>query len=759
MPRGTMRGQLAKRFIFAAMVPLLMVCGGFYLFLERELRANVDAENRMLSSSLAGEVELALAAPKAAADMAAILLAGSPGLAEVEIVALLDQIVDASPLIEAVYLVGEQGGADQVGLDARLRASRASYTRLDFSQRPYVRRVREEGKAVWSESFLSLTSGKVSAAYAVPIGARILVAELNLYELARQLQQLAVTSRARPTLVDAMGNIIAGSELESGAQQVNLGHHLIVQVQDAGSDRILHYSLGGVDYVGRVVQVRSTSWRVFASLPVEEAFSALTTLSRFLFGVAIFALGFSVLLGYLLASNFSARFQLLADDVDAVAEGRFDLPPRRFALREFDHIAERMRAMAHALKASHDDLEERVASRTHALAAAVREAEAANRAKSAFLSNMSHELRTPLNAVIGFSSLLKQSEHLAADDRGDLEIIHSSGQHLLELINAILELAKIDAGKVVLAEASCNLGELVQGVAEMFRVPASNAGLELLMQPQGLDRPVLVDATKLRQILINLIGNAIKFTPAGRVCLRVTGVPEGAGHLRVQCAVQDTGIGIPPEARTRIFEPFVQLMAHAGAGGTGLGLAITREYLHMLGGELELESNPGKGSCFSFELLLACADGGHVDNDEALDAQITPSNWSLAGRRVLIVDDDTRSRALVRRMLEPLQAEVYEAADGHVALHCARLLKPDLVVMDWRMEGLNGLETAQAMREIEGMSTTRILMISANAFAEQIHYALRNGVDGFVRKPLQEDVFLTAVNDLMAVEPTLGERG
>lgn len=757
MSQATIHGELARRFIFAALVPLLLVCGGFYLFLERELRGTVDAENRMLSSSLAGEVEFSLAAVQRTGDVLATLLAEDLELSARQIAAVLDRAVDSSPLIEAVYLVGEDGRADQVGLAARLRGSRSNYLGLEFSQRPYVLRAREGGQPVWSDSFLSLTSGKVSAAYVVPIGRRVLVAELNLYELARQLQLLAVTSRARPTVIDAMGNIISGSELDSGAQQSNLGHHLIVQAQAEGNERILNYSLGGVDYVGRVVRIRSTNWWVFASLPVEEAFSALTTLSRFLLGAGVFAVGFCIFLGYLLAGNFSRRFQLLADDVDAVTAGRFDLPPRRFALREFDHIAERMRAMAGALKASHEDFEERVASRTHALAAAVSEAESANRAKSAFLSNMSHELRTPLNAVIGFSSLLQQSENLAEEEKGDIDIIHSSGQHLLELINTILELAKIDAGKATLTEASCDLGELVQGVVEMFRVPAKDAGLELKAQLEGLERPVRVDATKLRQILINLIGNAIKFTPAGCVSVRVAGFPESASCIRVLCEVTDTGIGIPPAAQARIFEPFVQLMAHTGAGGTGLGLAITREYLHMLGGELELESESGRGACFRFELLLSCADvEGHEDSvgDKADAAGGFSLGGALAGRRVLIVDDDPRSRALVRRMLELHQPEISEAIDGLAALSAVSSWRPDLIIMDWRMEGLNGLETAKAIREIVGMAGAKILMISANAFEEQVQEALRSGVDGFVRKPLQEAHFMAAVRDVMVDAPS-----
>ncbi|MFT3850392.1 MAG: ATP-binding protein [Propionivibrio sp.] len=265
-----------------------------------------------------------------------------------------------------------------------------------------------------------------------------------------------------------------------------------------------------------------------------------------------------------------------------------------------------------------DHLEELVSERTQALKDALEAAESANRAKSVFLSNMSHELRTPLNSVIGFSRLLSKSARLDEKERNNLEIINRSGSHLLTLINDVLELSKIEAGQVGLAEAGTDVGELVREVADMMRPRAEQGGLRLECELDALPGIVRTDTVKLRQILINLLGNAVKFTRQGRVSLSVRGRGRLDGKAVVEFAVRDTGIGIAEADRQKIYEPFGQLVTHATSAGTGLGLPITRQYLRMLGSELELESTPGVGSCFSFTVQLPLIrDGMPLDSHSA----------------------------------------------------------------------------------------------------------------------------------------------
>ena len=237
--------------------------------------------------------------------------------------------------------------------------------------------------------------------------------------------------------------------------------------------------------------------------------------------------------------------------------------------------------------------------RTAELANARDQAEAANRAKSAFLANMSHELRTPLNAILGFSSLLRESG-VSGEQREQVEIINRSGEHLLTLIDDVLDVAKIEAGKQSLAIAPCDLISLVNDVVEMMRVRAHAKNLELVWeQPPDYPRYVRADAPKLRQVLINLLGNAVKFTDEGTVTLRSSALAADDGGLRLRFEVEDTGAGIAVEDQTRIFEPFVQASQHGIQKGTGLGLTITRRFVEMMGGTIGLESDPGRGSRFT----------------------------------------------------------------------------------------------------------------------------------------------------------------
>jgi len=398
-------------------------------------------------------------------------------------------------------------------------------------------------------------------------------------------------------------------------------------------------------------------------------------------------------------------------------------------------------------------LEELVASRTQALRLAVEEAEQANRAKSVFLSNMSHELRTPLNAVIGFSRLMSKSANLSETERRNLEIINRSGNHLLTLINDVLELSKIESGHVVLQEEDTDLGGLIADVADMLGTRAEQAGLTLALKTEGLPAGVRVDAMKLRQILINLLGNAVKFTRQGGVTLTVHGssaeAERGQARVRLAFAVSDTGIGIAAEDRQKIFEPFVQMVTHATSAGTGLGLTISRQYLKMLGSDLAVESTPGEGSTFRFEIelpIVAVPAGAAPVKGEVIGLSETER-----GKKILVAEDNPDARALLRALLEPLGFTVIEAEDGAAAEAEVERQAPDLVIMDWRMPVMDGLEATRRIRGRAELKQPKIVMLTASAFEEQRQEALVAGVDDYLRKPLQENQLFATLQNLLGV--------
>jgi signal transduction histidine kinase/DNA-binding NarL/FixJ family response regulator len=387
-----------------------------------------------------------------------------------------------------------------------------------------------------------------------------------------------------------------------------------------------------------------------------------------------------------------------------------------------------------------ESLEKLVEARTRELKVALRRAEAANEAKSAFLSNMSHELRTPLNAVIGFSELLAAQRDASEDQRRKLGMINRAGQHLLSLINDILDLSKIEAGRTELHAAPVGLPELLGTALDMVRLRAGQQGVSLLLDCEQAPRAVVVDGPKLRQVLLNLLINAVKFTTQGSVTLSVQGEPAGARHVLLHFAVRDTGAGIAEDEQERIFHPFVQGSSAEAHSGTGLGLAIVREYVRLMGGEVRVASMPGKGSTFSFSLALPLADDVPAPLHSVERVAGLPAHER--GKAVLVVDDSAESRALLRSLLEPLGFAVHEAADGESGAVRVLSLQPELVLADWRMAGRDGLSLTRFIRSQQGIRQPRIVIQSASAFESERGEALSAGADEFLHKPLdQERVF------------------
>ncbi len=374
---------------------------------------------------------------------------------------------------------------------------------------------------------------------------------------------------------------------------------------------------------------------------------------------------------------------------------------------------------------------------------AERKAREASRTKSTFLANMSHELRTPLNAILGFVQLMFRSPQRAPEDRESLEIISRSGEHLLGLINDVLSISKIEAGELTLNACPFHPQKLLSGLDEMFSRRARAAGVELAIEQRDpLPGTLVGDEGKLRQVLINLLGNAVKFTEKGRVTLRVA---YSAPSARFE--VDDTGPGIRAKDRERIFDAFAQTpMGVRGGEGSGLGLAISRNYVRLMGGEIEVVSSPGAGSSFRFTIPLPPSDERVAERPPRV-ARLAPGQPRF---RILVAEDRDESRILLVRLMSIVGFEVCEAVDGARAVEVWEAWRPHLVWMDIRMPVFSGYEATRQIRAREAQRSTDpsivsdeprrtcIIALTASVFEHDREDVLAAGCDDFIAKPFQE---------------------
>ena len=379
----------------------------------------------------------------------------------------------------------------------------------------------------------------------------------------------------------------------------------------------------------------------------------------------------------------------------------------------------------------------------HELRAAKERAEAADRAKSEFLAVMSHEIRTPLNAVLGFSALLQQSP-MNAEQQSWLKIIGESGESLLALINDILDFSKIEAGHLTLHLEPVSPAVLLDQIGSMFRSRAEAKGVTLdIVAAPDLPPAVLTDAQRLKQILVNLVGNAVKFTPHGSIrVVAYTGVLEldrPATERKLHFSVRDTGIGIPAERRDRLFKPFSQVDSSTTRtyGGTGLGLVICDRLVHLLGGEITVESAPGAGSNFSFSLRASLADQS-PESAAVVAAQSSVPTPPVAPRvRILVAEDQPQNRDLIRRVLQTRGHRATIVENGRQAVDAATREPFDIVLLDLRMPEMDGYEAARAIRAAHGEDRQpKIYALTANVFPEDRGRCTAVGMDGILTKPL-----------------------
>lgn len=399
------------------------------------------------------------------------------------------------------------------------------------------------------------------------------------------------------------------------------------------------------------------------------------------------------------------------------------------------------------LKQFNADLEQTITQRTAELATAKEKAEVANQAKSTFIANMSHELRTPLNAILGFAQLMSRNQTLPPEEQKHLGIISRSGEHLLSLINNVLDLAKIEANHLVLTEDEFDLYSFLSDLQQMLDLKTDHKSWNFsLLISQSTPQYIKADQGKLRQILLNLLNNAIKFTNQGSIVLRVAPIDapqlESNTQLKLVFRVEDTGQGIAAAELNSLFEPFVQTQSgRKSQTGTGLGLAISRRFVQLMGGDIQVHSVENQGSVFQFDIQVQ-----QVEPKQLPPHQSSPMVIGLKPNqpqyRVLVVDDQLYNRELIVKLLQPLGFTVQAAANGVQAIALWQQWQPDLILMDMKMPILDGYAAVKQIKSVS--SPTKIIALTASALEEERGRILAAGCDDFLRKPFQ-------VNDLFCL--------
>ncbi len=489
-------------------------------------------------------------------------------------------------------------------------------------------------------------------------------------------------------------------------------------------------------------------WLVVVVVPESDFMAQINANTRTTILLCLGALGVAIALGIYTSRWISQPILRLGQASEAIASGELDQQVEASPVNElgvlsnsFNRMAQQLRESFAALEKTNQELENRVESRTTELKEAKLIADAANHAKSDFLANMSHELRTPLNGILGYAQILERSQTMTEPDQHGISIIHQCGSHLLTLINDILDLSKIEAGKMELHPTAFHLPSFMQAVVEISRIKAEQKDIKFNYEPTAdLPTGIIADEKRLRQVLLNLLGNAIKFTDNGSVTLEISvrSNQSDSSLIQLDFQIRDTGVGMSSVQLEKIFLPFEQVGDDARKSeGTGLGLAITQKIIEMMDSSISVQSELGAGSLFEFEISCpVAADWMHSSSFTKIGKII---GYSGSKKQILIVDDRWENRSVIVNLLEPLGFVMVEAENGREALEKIGKLPPDLIITDLSMPVVDGWEMLSQVRQSENFKNIPIIVSSASVYEIDRQQSLAAGGDDFLSKPVQAE--------------------
>jgi two-component system NtrC family sensor kinase len=569
--------------------------------------------------------------------------------------------------------------------------------------------------------------------------AGVSVAEVNLKLIWDVVSQIKVGERGHAYVVDAQGRLIAHPDISLVLRNTDVSR--LAQVNAArgttggeggASERVQESEdIGGRKVLTAYAPVAPLGWLVFVELPAAEAYAPLYAALERLALVLLAALGFAVLAGMFLAGRMVGPIQALRAGAERIGGGDLSQQIRIKTGDELEALADQFNVMAGRLKESYAGLEQKVEERTREVEEKSRQLELASQHKSQFLSSMSHELRTPLNAIIGLTEMMVTNAARFGTEKAaePLRRVHRAGSHLLGLINQVLDLSKIEAGKLELSPDWVNLTPLINEVVDTARHLAEQNNNRLVVKGQENLGSLTVDPMRLRQILLNLLSNACKFTKQGEVTLLARRLANEGNWI--EFAVSDTGIGMTPEQQAKLFEEFTQADSSTARqyGGTGLGLAITRKLARMMGGDVTLTSEAGKGSTFTVRLP--------ADTDVPAGVAISSDRGrSTRADCVLVIDDDATARELISDHLKAGGFSVVTAAGGVEGIKLAKELQPTAITLDVMMPDLDGWSVLAALRQNPDLADIPVIMVS---IVDDKRRGIALGAAGYLTKPIDRE--------------------